>query len=228
VLGIAVLWTILTNRRQLDAKQLQIWSYLGAISAILTLFLVTTKLPLHPRYTYSIVVASLLAWGQLTALIRRPAMVVSVWMISLIICIGTLVFTYQPLCKTGDWIRVSRYLESHEEAKQPIIVFVSEVDTILRNHYHGANAIVPVPSPQRMDRFRYADFDIPSESSLRERLDPLLENANTCWLVTDEEAINDVPYRYHQEYLYAYLNSDFVLVESKEFVDSKVSRWQRK
>ena len=119
-------------------------------------------------------------------------------------------------------------MESHEEAKRPIIVFVSEVDRILRNHYHVANAIVPVPSPQRMDRFRYADVDSPIESSLRERLDPLLENANTGWLVTDEEAINDVPYRYHQEYLYAYLNRDFVLVESKEFVDSKVSRWQRK
>jgi len=47
VQGIAALWTILTNRRQLDAKQLQIWSYLGAISGH------SHSLPSHDEATFA-------------------------------------------------------------------------------------------------------------------------------------------------------------------------------
>ena len=221
-------WTIRSYWRQIAMRHRAVWSYLLAVAFLLVLFLVATNLRTNPRYTYPIVIASLLAWGQLTDLIRNQSLVAIVWIASLVCCFGTLSQTYGPLCKTGDWIRVSRFLDLHEEADQPIVVFLSEVDTIMRHYYHGQNTIVPVPSAQRMDRFRYADFDIPSEQTVRDLLDPLLQHVDECWLVTCESAIENALHRYHQEYLYSYLEKEFDVVESTEFVDSKVSRLKRK
>jgi len=228
MLAAACIWTIRLHWHQIASRQRVAWSYLAAVAFLLTLFLVATNLRANPRYTYPILVASVIAWGQLTDLFRRPSIVATVWIASLLLCLGTLVHTYRPLSKTGDWVRVTRFLESHEEANQPIVVFISEVDTILRNYYRGPNVLVPIPSPQRMDRYRYADFDISSEQTLQELLAPVLKQVDDCWLVTNEGAINNNPNHYHQEYLYAYLNKEFEIVESTEFVDSKVSRFQRK
>lgn len=221
-------WTIRLYWRQIAMRHRAVWSYLLAVAFLFVLFLVATNLRTNPRYTYPIVIASLLAWGQLTDLIRNQSLVAAVWIASQICCFGTLTHTYSPLCKTGDWIRVSRFLESHEKADQPIVVFLSEVDTIMRHYYRGRNTIVPVPGVQRMDRFRYADFDIPSEQTVRDLLDPLLKQVDGCWLVTYESAIENAPHRYHQEYLYSYLDKEFDVVESAGFVDSKVSRLKRK
>ncbi len=228
MLAVACIWTIRIYWHQIASRQRFAWSYLATIAFLLTLFLVATNLRANPRYTYPILIASCIAWGQLTDLIRRPSNVATFWIASLLLCLATLTHTYRPLCKTGDWVRVTRFLESHEKANQPIVVFISEVDTILRNYYRGPNVFVPIPTSQRMDRYRYADFDIPNEQTVQHLLDPVLTQVDGCWLVTNEGAINNSPSGYHQEYLYAYLNKEFEIVESTEFVDSKVSRFQRK
>ena len=98
----------------------------------------------------------------------------------------------------------------------------------MRHYYRGQNSIVPVPSAQRMDRFRYADFDIPSEQTVRDVLDPLLKHVDGIWLVMHESAIENAPHKYHRQYLYSYLKKEFDVVESTGFVDSKVSRLKRK
>ena len=228
VLIAIVAWIIRLYYREITPKQRVAWSYLATTAILLAVFLVATKLRANPRYTYPVLVASLLAWGQLSDPIRRQSIVVAIWSISLVFCIGTLVHDYRPLCKTGDWIRVTRFLESREEANQPIVVFISEVDTILRNYYRGPNLFVPVPGPQRMDRYRFADFDIPNDQAVQALLDPLLEQVDIFWLVTNEGAISFSPDGYHQEFLYTYLKKDFEILESTEFVDSKVSRLRRK
>ncbi|HUP79425.1 MAG TPA: hypothetical protein VM260_12815, partial [Pirellula sp.] len=100
-------WTIRLYWRQIAMRHRAVWNYLLAVACLLVLFLVATNLRTNPRYTFPIVIASLLAWGQLTDLIRNQSLVAAVWIASQICCFGTLTHTYSPLCKTGDWIRVS-------------------------------------------------------------------------------------------------------------------------
>lgn len=171
---------------------------------------------------------TLWAWGLATEFIRREWIVACVWNVTLAFCLGSLIHAYHPLCKSGDWVRVTQFLESHEDANQPIIVFTNEVDTILRNYYRGKNSVVPVPSPQRMDRFLYADFDIPSEQFVRELLDPILQDAHEIWLVTYDSGINDSPNQYHREYLDDYLSENFSLTEHAAFFESSVRRLTRR
>jgi hypothetical protein len=213
--------------KEINERQRQIWNYLLATGILLALFLVAAQLRANPRYTYPIVLVSLLAWGKFTDLIRSPRLEATLWTTSFVFCLGTLIATHASLCKTGDWMRVARFLESRQNVGQPIVVFTSEIDTILSHYYHGPNPIVPVPGPQRMDRFRYADFDIPSEQSVHDLLTPILSQANTCWLVTNEVAIRRSPTHYHQEYLTTYLLQEFKITESMDFVDSKVIRMER-
>ena len=221
-------WAIVRNWQSVTTKQRFLWRYLIVLTFLLALFLNATKLPNNPRYTYPLLFASLLAWGCISDLFRRKSSVVIVWIVSLLLCIGTAVDTYRPLCKTGDWIRAAEFLSSHEKENQPIVVFISEVDTIVRYHYRGCNIVVPVPGPQRMDRYHYADFDIPDARMVEQQLEPILKNVDGCWLLTNEAAISKHPNGYHLQYLMDYLERDFEVVESADFVDSKVRRWQRK
>jgi hypothetical protein len=227
ILLTGVVWLVRERWKQIAARQRQVWIYLVATGTLLAVFLVAAQLRANPRYTYPIVLVSLLAWGKLTDLIRSPRLAISIWMVSLVFCIATLITTYASLCKTGDWIRVAQFLESRQEADQPIVVFTSEIDTILKHYYRGPNQLIPVPGPQRMDRFRYADFDIPSEQAVQDLLQPILSQVNTCWLVINEAAIRRSPTQYHQEYLIKYLSQEFAIAESVEFVDSKVIRLER-
>ena len=221
-------WLIYRHRSKITDRQWMVWFYLAAVSVLLSLFLVVTNLPSHPRYTYPLLVASVLAWGKVTELIERPAIIGAVWSASIVLGMGTVIYTFSPLCKTGDWKRVTLFLESNEQANQPIIVFISEVDTILNHYYRGQNMVIPIPTPQRMDRYFYVDFDIPSEAFIQEKLDRLLLNANECWLVTNEAAILNAPHQYHVEHLQAYLQRNFSVQASVDFVDSKVCHMKRK
>ena len=221
-------WLVARNWRDVSVLQTTVWSYCLAITCLLIVFVIVAKLLPNPRYTFPLLLATLVAWGKVTEFIRRESVVGVVWSLTLAMCFWTLADTYRPLCKSGDWIRVKNFLQSHEEKNQPIVVFISEVDTILRNYYRGPNSIVPVPGPQRMDRFLYADFDIASAEAVRELLHPVLQNCNECWLVTYDGGILISPHQYHREFLDKYLQENFDAEVRTEFFDSSVTRLRRR
>jgi len=87
------------------------------------------------------------------------------------------VIVYGPLCKSGHWIRVVDYLEKHEQPGQPIIAFISEVETLMAFYYDGPNQVVPLSSPQRLDHFDEADFVILDRRTLEAVWQPVLNHS---------------------------------------------------
>ncbi len=107
----------------------------------------------------------------------------------------TLVRTYRPLAKPGDWVRVAAYLQAHEQHGEPIAVFEAENALPLAYYYGGPNRIVPIPHAVDFQRYDIRRFVIHDEAELRAAV-PV---AGQFWLVTSGECTSaNVQFGCHQ------------------------------
>jgi uncharacterized membrane protein len=125
--------------------------------------------------------ATLSAFGLLTFVRRDQGRAVAGWaVISIALSLLSLFFTYRPLAKPGDWIRVTAYLQKHETAHEPIAVFEAENALPLRYYYHGPNRIVPIPAGVNFRTYDVMRFVVKSDAQLAR----LLPARKKIWLIT--------------------------------------------
>ncbi len=229
LLGIVAI-VIYRYRPRLAWRHAFVGVYLAVSCVTLAVFIYVADVSRTERYTYVLVPATMVWWAMLLELADGGRLKHVVYAISFLFCFVSVLIIYQPLCKSGDWIRVARHLETTAEAGEPIVVFPAEVQTLLQFYYSGGNPIVPVPTPQRFDRFRMSDFRIPDRATLSQVLRPRLLQAASLMLVTFDPAIYrpeiDDPLNFGL--LESYLREDFEEVSRTNFFDTTVRRYERK
>lgn len=229
LLGLAALVAV-RQRTKLTEVHALIGCYVAVCYLFLAGFIYATHLARTERYTYVLIPATIVAWALLWELATSERLKSSVYALSFLLCAGSLVVVYQPLCKTGDWIRVAEYLRTTAQPRQPIVVFPSEVHSLLKYYYTGENPLVPVPGPQRFDRFRMSDFRIPDRATIDRVLHDLLQPADGLILVTADPAIYRVEVEdpLNFKLLEDYLAEDFREVGRRQFLDTTVRTYKRR
>jgi hypothetical protein len=117
----------------------------------------------------------------------------------------TIIKNYYPLAKSGDYFRVSSFIEKNEKPGQPILAFSAQAAMVLAYYYHGVNTIIPIP--QKID---YKEYDI-----------------NKFVIRNEEEIINAISKSssgfdgiwYLKSAGFSYLDVDFNLQVIQEFID---------
>jgi hypothetical protein len=97
-----------------------------------------------------------------------------------LLSLASLARTYASGANSGDWIRVTRYLEGNERPGEPIAVFEAENALPLEYYYHGPNRIVPVPEAVDFHRYDVTAFVVRSSAQLASAL----PRQDRMWLVT--------------------------------------------
>ncbi len=230
VLAIGSFLVIWQAWARLKRKHWLMFSNLAVLTILLALFIFASGLSGAPRYAYVLLIPSIFCWAMLIELCHHRRFRYLLWLISLAFCFMTLVIVYRPLCKTGDWIRVVNYIEQNEQPDQPILAFTSDVETAIGYYYDGPNQVIPLPSPQRFDRFAVADFAIPDRLALATKFQPVLQTSLLIWLVTYDDAILNrnegidvVNYRFLQEFI----DENYEVLETQSFYHSTVRLLQR-
>lgn len=86
--------------------------------------------------------------------------------------------------KSGeDWRRVARFLETHENRGEPVLVCHGDRVLALRQHYHGINALVPFPRPLRLDEGWLENAAIHDEREVDQAFDEYCPQGR-AWLLT--------------------------------------------
>jgi hypothetical protein len=94
---------------------------------------------------------------------------------------------YPRMAKPGDWIRLAEFVQAHETAGQPIVVFTAYDSLSLPYHYTGVNRVLP--ASQHFDfPTRQAEFGSPL--SRRAEIDFVISeippDARQIWLATGD------------------------------------------
>jgi hypothetical protein len=103
--------------------------------------------------------------------------------VALLASTATLIQTYAPLAKPGDWVRATAYLRAHERPQEPIVVFEAENALPLAYYYHGPNRIVAIPHPVDFRRYDVTRFVLHNAGEIEAAVPP----AKSLWLVTAGE-----------------------------------------
>src|SRR5262249_50643382 len=112
---------------------------------------------------------------------QRRGRVAIGWCVAVVVLsLVTLGRTYASAANSGDWIRVTRYLEAHERAGEPIVVFEAENALPLAYYSRGPNRIVPVPQAVDFHRYEVSAFVIRNSTALESAIPP----QSRLWLVT--------------------------------------------
>ena len=99
---------IYRNRHRLSELHRLIAIYLVVMAVVLPSIIYFQQLAHGERYTYILFVPAIIAWSMLLDLISQPRLRQSCVCLSLLLCAISLALVYQPLAKTGDWIRVAQ------------------------------------------------------------------------------------------------------------------------
>lgn len=140
---------------------------------------------------------------------------------SLLFAAPYLVESYAPLANLGDWIRVSHYVERHETASQPILVFKAEFALSFGYHYSGRNRLVPLPAPPGEERYDPTTQVLWDEDEILQALSGQLGADRRFWLVTSQTQ----PFRgidFHPEILEGFVARRCTVLRDRSFVGSRV------
>ncbi|TAM86017.1 hypothetical protein EPN42_14005 [bacterium] len=98
----------------------------------------------------------------------------------------TLVSTYRPMAKVGDWARLTSYLEARERPAQPILVFEAENAVPLAYYYRGPNPIVAIPTAVDFRSYNVDHFVLHDGAQIAAQLARIPGDHRTLWLVTGQ------------------------------------------
>lgn len=217
-----VLLAALARRRRPTAVLLAPFT----LAAVVSLFFMGIAIRLgpdfmKPQHTTALYLPALLA--ALALLQYAGGVRAATWgaVASLVFAGPYLVETYAPLAKQGDWIRVSRYIERHESASEPILVFKAEFVLDFGYHYAGRNQLIPLPGRTSVERYDLTEQVLRDESEILRALSGQLGAPRRFWLVTT----HTVPFRgidVHPEILEGFVARRCAVLRDESFVASRV------
>lgn len=141
--------------------------------------------------------------------------------VSLVFSALCLVETYAPLAKHGDWVRVSRYIEQHEQRSEPILMFVAEFVLDFGYHYTGCNQLLAIPRIPRDWRFDYESQVLDDESEILMVLKAHIGPTGRFWLITSGGKPNK-GINYHPEILEGFITRRCNVLSDESFYGSRV------
>lgn len=148
--------------------------------------------------------------------LRRSAS--AAWLcVSIAASLTSLLFTYAPLAKPGDWVRVTNYIEAHETVGEPIVVFEAENALPLSFYYRGPNRIVPIPQGVDFRAYDVSKFVIRDDA----QLESTIPQGTPIWLVTAGECRSD-NVRFGCNTLEGFVRSRYTVVSDVPFYGSRV------
>jgi len=135
--------------------------------------------------------------------------------------------TYRPMAKLGDWIRVAAFIQAHEQAGQPIVVFDSQSSLPLALYYHGPNAIVPLPRPMDFTRYDLRTVALSDPAQVRNAFLQSPGSRPSYWLVTSDSC-RRAPVNFRCEILDGFIARHFDVQIDEAFYKSHVRLLLRK
>jgi hypothetical protein len=158
------------------------------------------------------------------------------WVVAAWACIATsfacmaLIDLYKPLAKSGDWQRVARYIESHEEEGQPILIFTAETALPFAYHYAGQNVLVPIPQAEDFVAYDMNDQVLHEEADIDAALASAPLRNGTIWVITGRGPGGQswLGVHFHAEILESYLSKNYSLETDTAFYKSHVRQYKTK
>jgi len=190
----------------------------------------SAALPHHTSALFLLVQLSV--FGVIHLMTGRPRW----WAVAAWTCIATssacmaLIDLYKPLAKPGDWQRVARHIESHEEIGQPILIFTAETALPIAYYYTGQNVLVPLPQAEDFVAYDMNDQVLHDESDIEEALSETPPLNGTIWVITGHGpgSQNWLGIDFRAEILEEYLRKRYTLETDSPFYKSRVRRYKSK
>ncbi len=197
--------------------------YLIAFTSLPTLF--------HPRHNMVLFLPAILSMFAALSLIPGRTRFQALCLFSALL-MGiygiTLVSSYTPLAKTGDYARVASFINRHESPGQPILVFNPEVEMTFRHYYQGANQLVALPKPESFEEFNWYKLVIKQEKDLAAALSQL-PRRETVWLLMDNKWLKNSPiYQESYEIIEGFVKAHYQTEINQDFYGSNLRLLRQK
>lgn len=182
----------------------------------------------YPRHAVILVVPTMLAiFAIIDGATRRRTFALGAYAAIYAACtLAALVVTYHDLAKPGDFARAATFLREHDRDVAAVYAFDQEMVGPLGFYYTNARTIVPLPEPQRFDRFDATRFRFTSADAVRARLGPiargtriLLYRGDICFDPTDQ---------FGCRFLEDVVRADFRTLASRELKSANVRELVRR
>lgn len=145
----------------------------------------------------------------------------------LLLSVVSLVVTYSPLAKPGDFERVSDYLMQNERANEPVLVFHADAVLPLRQYYKGRNQLVALPQENGLEKWDPRNNVLRDEAQIIERINSVQGLPDRFWLVHDgwcaQGAIS-----FNCQMLESVIEKYFVVEHTRRFYDPATVRLLRR
>ncbi|MGA8325727.1 MAG: glycosyltransferase family 39 protein [Candidatus Cybelea sp.] len=177
------------------------------------------------RHAASLYLPCILSVFAILTFLRKPLQerAALAWScVALLASTATLVQTYAPLAKPGDWVRATAYLRAHERPREPIVVFEAENALPLAHYYNGPNRIVAIPRGVDFRRYDVSGFVLHNTSEVEAAVPP----AQRLWLVTAGEC-SSANIRFGCDVLERFVATRYRVVSDVSFYGSRIRLLRR-
>jgi uncharacterized membrane protein len=232
IVAMAALCTALAlNWRRLAPAAMVCALAVGVSSLILGLVMVVGRVEFFEDYlVFLMVPAYVTVAGLLSAVqpsIGARGVAVSC---ALALSVNALAFAgrYHHDANFGDWRRVAAYVQLHEHAGEPVLVFTNENELPLRYYYRGPNRLIPLPSQASDVVFDSHDFVLRDGRQIDAALEKAgVSGAKSVWL-TKGELCEYASVAFGCDVLDRWLATRYDVVARAEFDGTSVLRLRRR
>ncbi len=218
-------------RRFINPNTNVVWIMTLALSVVYLIAFTFLPMLFHPRHNMVLFLPAVLSMFAALSLIpgRTRFQVLCLFSVLLFGIYGiTLVNSYTPLAKTGDYARVASFINRHEAPGQPILVFNPEVEMTFRHYYQGSNQLVALPKPESFEEFNWQDLVIKKEEDLIVALSKL-PRREVVWLLMDDKWLKNSPiYRESYEIIEGFVKAHYQTEISQDFYGSNLRLLRQK
>lgn len=141
--------------------------------------------------------------------------------------IGSLLVTYAPMAKPGDFRRVAQYLTTNEAPNQPVLVFNSDAVLALSYYYKGQNKLVAIPQENDFDVWNPRNNIIKDEAQVLAIINRQPNSPERFWLVNDGWCAQG-SFSYNCDILEDVVTKYFDVERSQDFLEPTTVRLLRR
>ncbi len=222
---------VVARRDRVRPRHLRLWITLGVTAALYVAAAAVVGLEaVKQRHAYPLLLLVVLSALTLAELVRdenRRRVVGHVLGVILFLSfLFTTVHDNAQLAKIGDYKRVAAYIEAHEVPNEPIVLFNAEAILPFEHYYAGPNVLLAIPSYPSLETFDPTTFVIESEDDVESAFASLGDDHSSIWLA-DNLISGWAGIDYDRQHLDEYLASRYVPVESTDFYEARVTRYER-
>jgi hypothetical protein len=229
ILGAAFLAYFLVRRTQRPERSSPVFALLALVAVTYTTIWLMTLLAgtsiVLPRYAAVAFVPTVLlpfaAFSELSFSVRRYFIVG--WVVCIVVFgLVSMIETYKPLAKPGDWTRVAAYLERVDTGQVPIVVFKADDALALEASFNGTARVVPMPRPLALDRpWSLEALRLGDRSSVAGFLRSAAGKQGRIWLVSTD-VCQWLGFDYGCDRLESVIKSDWTVERDQAFFHSRV------